>query len=91
MPITRPLWLAYPGDAPGRRAGPGVDARAKVLVAPVVEEGATSREVYFPRGCWRSPDGGRRVRGPATREVTAPLERLPYFFRCGTRPFRPPR
>lgn len=87
VPIARPLWLAYPGD---RRAAAeeqewllGPD----VLVAPVVEQGATSRRVYFPRGCWRLPAAGGRVRGPRSRLVRAPLVRLPYFFRCGTHPF----
>jgi len=89
IPVTRPLWLQYPGD---RRAwsqdqewllGPDV------LVAPVVTQGASSRSVYFPRGCWRAP-GQRTVhRGPLSASVYAPLTRLPYFFRCGTAPFRP--
>lgn len=88
MPITRPLWLAYPGDATAAEQDQEWLLGPKVLVAPVVEEGATSRQVYFPRGCWQDPRGGRRVRGPAAREVQVPLGRLPYFFRCGTRPFR---
>ncbi len=87
IPITRPLWLADPRD---RRAalqeqewllGPNV------LVAPVVWQGATSRRVYFPRGCWRSAASGERVRGPRSALVDAPLLRLPYFLRCGTHPF----
>jgi alpha-glucosidase (family GH31 glycosyl hydrolase) len=90
MPPTRPLWLAYPGD---RRAA-GQEQQwllgPDVLVAPVVERGARARHVYFPRGCWRSPDTGKRYRGPASRRVRAPLGRLPYFFRCGKRPFDAP-
>ncbi|WP_177169271.1 TIM-barrel domain-containing protein [Thermoleophilum album] len=61
-----------------------------VLVAPVVVEGARSRDVYFPRGCWRDPRSGRAYRGPRTVRVAAPLGHLPFFFRCGTRPFRVP-
>jgi alpha-D-xyloside xylohydrolase len=91
IPITRPLWLAYPDEPEAAAQDQEWLLGPKVLVAPVVTEGATSREVYFPRGCWRSPETGLRVRGPATREVEAPLDRLPYFFRCGTRPFTPPR
>ena len=59
-------------------------------MAPVVEQGAQARDVYFPDGCWRSPESGIRVRGPATRTVEAALDRLPYFFACGARPFEPP-
>jgi alpha-glucosidase (family GH31 glycosyl hydrolase) len=86
VPPTRPLWLAYPHD-PGAAAqdqewllGP------KVLVAPVVDQGVVSREVYFPRGCWREPETGLRVRGPGSRSVGVPLDRLAYFFRCGSDP-----
>ena len=87
MPITRPLWLAYPHDPAAVAEDQEWLLGPKVLVAPVVEQGADSRPVHFPPGCWESPDGALRVRGPRTRAVAAPLDRLPYFFRCGTRPF----
>jgi alpha-glucosidase len=87
VPVTRPLWLAYPGD---RRAA-GADQEwllgRNVLVAPVVTQGAGSRSVYFPRGCWQSPATTVRYRGGASRVVPAALGQLPYFFQCGTRPF----
>ena len=91
IPITRPLWLAYPGDPVAAEQDQEWLLGPKVLVAPVITEGATSREVYFPKGCWQSPETRERFRGPATREVEAALDSLPYFFRCGTRPFSPPR
>jgi alpha-glucosidase (family GH31 glycosyl hydrolase) len=87
MPVTRPLWLQYPGDPMAAKQDQEWLLGPDVLVAPVVAEGATSRQVYFPGGCWRSPVTGRRYAGPATRGVAAPLAALPYFFRCGTRPF----
>jgi alpha-D-xyloside xylohydrolase len=88
MPITRPLWLAYPDDE--RAAGQDQEwlLGANVLVAPVVTEGATSRPVYFPRGCWERPGSPGRIRGPGSKTVDAPLPGLPHFFRCGTRPFK---
>lgn len=89
MPVTRPLWLQYPGDPRAREQDQEWLLGPDVLVAPVVTEGARSRRVYFPRGCWRSPDGGGRYRGPRHASVRAPLTRLPYFVRCGTQPFRP--
>jgi sulfoquinovosidase len=84
MPITRPLWLAAP-EAPGARTEDqqwllGDD----VLVAPVVTQGARSRRVSFPRGCWRRAGSGRRYRGPRRATVPAPLGSLPWFTRCGT-------
>jgi len=87
MPIARPLWLAYPGDATAAKQDQQWLLGPDVLVAPVVTEGATSRPVYFPQGCWRSPDSGLEVTGPRTVTVPAPIDTLPYFFRCGTAPF----
>jgi alpha-glucosidase (family GH31 glycosyl hydrolase) len=90
IPPTRPLWLAYPGAAAAAAQDEEWLLGADVLVAPVVTQGATTRRVYVPRGCWRSPATGRRYRGPGYRNVAAPLTSLPYFFRCGRRPFAPP-
>jgi len=91
IPPARPLWLAFPGDARAAAHEQQWMLGTDVLVAPVVDEGATSRSVYFPRGTWRHPETGERFTGPGTVTVAAPIDRLPYFFRAGTRPFEPPR
>lgn len=48
---------------------------------------ATSRSVYFPAGCWREPETHATLLGPRSVTVTASLQRLPYYSRCGTSPF----
>ncbi len=87
VPITRPLWLAHPHDRAAAKQDQEWLLGRNVLVAPVVTRGATSRRVYFPPGCWESPASSGRIRGPASKTVDARLQRLPYFFRCDTRPF----
>jgi alpha-glucosidase (family GH31 glycosyl hydrolase) len=81
-PIVRSLEYSYPGR--GYQAitdqfllGPDV------LVAPVVEKGSRRRKLAVPPGRWRGDDG-QIVAGPATVEVEAPLERLPWFRRVGS-------
>ena len=86
LPVARPLWLMFPGDAQAAQQQQEWMLGDDVLVAPVVEQGATSRSVYFPAGCWQPGAGGESVTGPASRDIPAPLDTLPYFFRCGTRP-----
>ncbi len=91
MPITRPLWLAHPRMPGVNRIDQQYLLGPDVLVAPVVVKGATTRKVVFPPGCWRDPVAGRRFDGPVTATVPAPIDRHPYFFRCGQTPFQPPR
>ncbi len=87
MPVTRPLWLQYPGDPRAAQQDQEWLLGPDVLVAPVVSQGAGSRTVYFPSGCWESPTNAVAYRGPLSVTVGAPLDQLPYFFHCGTRPF----
>ena len=87
MPPTRPLWLASPGDAVAAQQDQEWLLGPDVLVAPVVVQGASSRSVYFPAGCWQDPRNGAVHLGPASATVAAPLDTLPYFFHCGTQPF----
>jgi len=82
MPVVRPLWLAFPGDDQAAIQDQEWMVGDDVLVAPVVAQGATEREVYFPTGCWRHGETGEQFTGPASTTVAAPLEQLPYFFRC---------
>ena len=83
LPLMRSLWLAFPEDA---RAAAVEDAYLwgdSMLVAPVLEPGATHRRTYLPHGVWwdywtnARLDGGVEV----TREVT--LETMPLYVRAG--------
>ncbi len=87
LPITRPLWLIYPEDPEAAAQDQQWLLGEDVLVAPVVTEGAVSHAVYFPEGCWQHGETRERYRGPASVEVAAPLDSLPWFVRCGSRPF----
>jgi hypothetical protein len=88
LPIARPLWMEHPTDAQARKQDQEWLLGRHVLVAPVVKQGARKRRVYFPAGCWRHGESGRRIRGPGYATVKAPLRSLPYFLHCSTKSFR---
>jgi hypothetical protein len=80
-PMMRYMAYAFPGE--------GLETvmdqymlGEKYMVTPVMTKGATSRSVKFPRGTWRSDDGGT-VTGPCEMEVQAPLSKLPWYTRVG--------
>lgn len=55
-----------------------------VLVAPVIDPGKTSRNVYFPEGKWYSIDNpSRTFIGPISAECEAPLHTIPVFAKAG--------
>jgi alpha-glucosidase (family GH31 glycosyl hydrolase) len=83
MPVMRALWLHYPDDPKAVARGDQFLWGRDVLVAPVVEQGATGRSVYLPRGNWYDFWSGERLEGG--REITRPvdLETLPLYVRAG--------
>ncbi len=83
MPVMRALWLHYPEDATAVARGDQFLWGRDVLVAPVVERGATARKVYLPRGAWYDFWNGERLEGG--REITRPvdLETMPLYVRAG--------
>ena len=55
------------------------------LVAPVTEQGATSRKVYLPAGTdWYNFWTGVRVKGGQMIDVAAPIDTIPLFVRAGS-------
>jgi alpha-glucosidase len=78
-PMMRSLEYAYPGRGYAKIMDEFLMGE-NLLVAPVVEKGATSRKVVIPPGRWLGDDGVE-VEGPAEIVVNAPLKRLPYFKR----------
>ena len=85
-PPTRPLWWADPSDRAGWHQDQEWLLGPDLLVAPVVEQGARSRRIYLPQGCWQLHGTGARLAGRHTVTAAAPLDSLPWFSRCGTEP-----
>jgi alpha-D-xyloside xylohydrolase len=55
------------------------------LVAPVTEQGATTRSVYLPAGSdWYNFWTNERVRGGQRIIVAAPIDTIPLFVRAGS-------
>ncbi len=80
----RALWLHYSDDPVATAREDEYLWGKDVLVAPVVEEGAASRQIYLPRGFWYDFWTGERIEGgrEITREVD--LETMPLYVRAGS-------
>ena len=85
-PLARPL--NFTGENPGRTYSSNETEYLwgnNMLVAPVMEQGARSRDVLFPKGTWISwYDASKRYEGGTKATVDAPLEELPLFVREGS-------
>lgn len=83
MPMIRALWLHHPDDAVAAARGDEYYWGPDMLVAPVVEKGATSRTLYLPKGVWHDFWTHERVDGG--REITRPVDlaTIPLYVRAG--------
>jgi alpha-glucosidase/alpha-D-xyloside xylohydrolase len=83
LPIIRALWLHYPGDAAAVARGDEYLFGRDILVAPVVEKGATSRAVYLPHGAWYDFWTGEKIEGGREIIRKVDLETMPVYIRAG--------
>jgi len=84
MPIMRPLWYYYPQDEKAIAIDQQYLLGRSLMVCPVYEKGATTREVYLPAGdAWIDYWTGKRYEGGQTITADAPLEIIPLFVRAG--------
>ena len=84
MPIMRALWLHFPDDPKAVACADEYLWGRNLLVAPVVEKGATIRQVYLPRGVWIDFWTGERFEGG--REISRPVDlaTLPLYVPAGS-------
>ncbi|OZG69571.1 glycoside hydrolase family 31 protein [Bifidobacterium eulemuris] len=85
-PLMRGLFFEFPDDATAADIADEYMLGADLLVAPVMEEGARSREVYLPGDAgvsWTCLHDGSVHQGGTTIQTDAPLDVIPVFARDG--------
>ncbi|HXT33196.1 MAG TPA: TIM-barrel domain-containing protein [Vicinamibacterales bacterium] len=83
LPILRAMWLHHPDDPAAVARGDQYFWGRDMLVAPVVEKGATSRRVYLPRGTWFDFWTEQRVQGGSEIDRAVDLATMPLYVRAG--------
>jgi alpha-glucosidase len=85
LPIMRALLLEYPNDRETYKLDGQFLFGKELLVAPVVEKGAVTKDVYLPEGEWINYYNGKTVyRGGQWVTVDAPLDIIPVFVKKGS-------
>jgi len=84
MPIMRALWLHYPDDPKAVACGDQYMWGKNVLVAPVVEKGSVTRQVYLPAGGWYDFWTQERLAGAREISRNVDLETTPLYIRAGS-------
>ena len=81
-PPIRPLFFDFPDDPQSWQVEDQLMFGPDLLVAPVLYEGARSREVYLPAGSsWRDVWTNEIFTGGQWLTAEAPLDRIPLYLR----------
>src|SRR5439155_11203949 len=81
-PLMRAPFFEHPHDPDVWRFPYQYYLGDELLVAPVVEPGATTLHLYLPAGEWIELWDGEPHEGPSELDAAAPLERIPVFVRA---------
>lgn len=83
LPVMRPMVLHYQDDPETINLNGQFLMGENLLVAPVLEQGATKKLVYLPRGKWYGFENGEEYEGGRYYMVDAPLDCCPMFVKEG--------
>lgn len=90
VPAMRPVFLDFPDDENVAKLNDEFLFGDDLLIAPVVFQGATRRDVYLPKGEWFDFWTGQKFTGGQTIQQRVTIESLPIFVRGGGMIFKQP-
>ncbi len=83
-PVMRPLFYDFPEDKASWQVEDSYMFGPDLLVSPVMEAGAVTREIYLPAGAvWTDAYTGEVYEGGQKVTVPAPLDIIPVMIRDG--------
>ena len=83
LPLMRAMWIHYPDDTTARTIGNQFLWGRDLLIAPVFTKGATSRDVYLPKGDWYDWWTNEKAAGGTTVARKVDLATMPIYVRAG--------
>jgi alpha-glucosidase/alpha-D-xyloside xylohydrolase len=83
LPLMRAMWLHYPDDLRARGLGNQYLWGRDLLIAPVFQKGATTRDVYLPAGDWYDWWTNAKASGGQTVVREVDLATMPIYVRAG--------
>src|SRR5471032_550080 len=84
LPLMRPMLYEEPGNAKVRAMSSTYLWGKDLLVTPVLKQGATTADVYFPaRSAWFDFYSGEKHAGGATVSVKLSADHVPVYVRAG--------
>ena len=84
LPVMRPLVLHYEDDENTKNLNNEFLVGENILVAPVVEQGATRRMIYLPKGTWYDFWTKEKIEGGTYILREAPIDVCPMYIRSGS-------
>ncbi|BDI33081.1 alpha-xylosidase [Capsulimonas corticalis] len=83
--IMRPLVLDFPQDKTARESKDEFLFGPSILVSPVTQKGATTRDVYLPKGAsWTDFWTGEKLGEGKTITAAAPIDTMPLSVKSGS-------
>lgn len=83
IPMLRPLVLEYEKDEDVKNRNDEFMLGDRMLIAPVVEQGAREKLVYLPEGIWYDYWTGEEILGENFIIREAPLDVCPIYVKAG--------
>ncbi len=81
-PVMRPMFYDFPDDKRTYDYEYQYMFGPDILVAPVIEAYAVSKEVYLPEGArWKDARTGKTYKGGQTVTLKVTLDDIPYFYK----------
>ena len=82
-PVQKPLIFDFQDDPVTRDLDDEYLFGDHLLVAPIYQQGCTSRKVYLPEGTWYHCHTGEKFIGPRFVTAAAPMDSIPLYARGG--------
>ncbi len=83
-PLMRPLYYEHPSDTAASAVSDEFYWGSQLIIAPVLNKGATQRSVYLPKGEWYELNALQKIQGGNRFNQAVTLEAIPVYAKAGT-------